>query len=92
MLIVPINQPFSLTLVMMSYLKNSDLKMAVLGLSATQTNLLIEHLTVNTYSQTHQAASYVKDELGFIYTPFGMNKRLHHNNFSAKQPKVFHTV
>ncbi|CAK2112379.1 hypothetical protein VCRA2118O236_490002 [Vibrio crassostreae] len=77
---------------MMSYLKNSDLKMAVLGLSATQTNLLIEHLTVNTYSQTHQAASYVKDELGFIYTPFGMNKRLHHNNFSAKQPKVFHTV
>lgn len=92
MLIVPINQPFSLTLVMMSHLKNSDLKMAVLGLSATQTNLLIEHLTVNTYSQTHQATSYVKDELGFIYTPFGMNKRLHHNNFGAKQPKVFHTV
>lgn len=48
---------------------------------------LIEHLTENTYFHTHQIVAYVKKEFGLDYTVSGMNKWLHHNCFSYKQPK-----
>ena len=56
-------------------------------LSATQTMNLIEHLTENTYSHTHQIVVYVKKAFGLSYTVSGMNKWLHHNGFSYKQTK-----
>ena len=56
-------------------------------LSATQTVHLINHLTENTYSHTHQIVAYVKETFGLVYTVSGMNKWLHHNGFSYKQPK-----
>ena len=56
-------------------------------LSATQTMHLIEHLTEKTYSHTHQIIAYIKDTFGLDYTVSGMNKWLHHNDFSYKQPK-----
>ncbi len=48
---------------------------------------LIEHLTEKTYSHTHQIVTYVKETFGLDYTVSGMNKWLHHNGFSYKQPK-----
>lgn len=56
-------------------------------LSATQTMHLIEHLTEKTYPHTHQIVAYVKETFGLDYTVSGMNKWLHHNGFSYKQPK-----
>ncbi|MDE1316074.1 IS630-like element ISVa15 family transposase [Vibrio aestuarianus] len=56
-------------------------------LSAIQTMHLIEHLTEKTYSHTHQIVAYVKETFGLDYTVSGMNKWLHHNGFSYKQPK-----
>ena len=56
-------------------------------LSATQTLQLIEHLTEHTYAHTHQIVAYVKEAFGLSYTVSGMNKWLHHNGFSYKQPK-----
>ena len=56
-------------------------------LSATQTMHLIEHLTENSYAHTHQIVTYVKEKFGLSYTVSGMNKWLHHNGFSYKQPK-----
>ena len=56
-------------------------------LSATKTMNLIEHLTENTYSHTHQIVVYVKKAFGLSYTVSGMNKWLHHNGFSYKQTK-----
>ncbi len=56
-------------------------------LSATQTIHLIEHLTEKTYSHIHQIVDHVKGTFGFEYTVSGMNKWLHHNGFSFKQPK-----
>ncbi|HAS6386417.1 TPA: IS630 family transposase, partial [Vibrio vulnificus] len=56
-------------------------------LSASQTMHLIEHLTEKTYSHAHQIVAYVKETFGFDYTVSGMNKWLHHNGFSYKQPK-----
>ena len=73
------------------YLQSNKLKPENGGsqskLSATQTTHLIEHLTENTYSHTHQIVSYVKETFGLDYTVSGMNKWLHHNGFSYKQPK-----
>ena len=56
-------------------------------LSSTQTMYLIKHLTENTYSHTHQIVAYVKETFALDYTVSGMNKWLHHNGFSYKQPK-----
>jgi transposase len=56
-------------------------------LSAIQTMHLIEHLAEKTYSHTHQIVAYVKEIFGLDYTVSGMNKWLHHNGFSYKQPK-----
>ena len=48
---------------------------------------LIEYLTEKTYSHTHQIVAYVKETFGLDYTASGVNKWLHHNGFSYKQPK-----
>ena len=48
---------------------------------------LIEHLTEKTYCHTHQIVDYVKETFRLDYTVSGMNKWLHHNGFSYKQPK-----
>jgi len=56
-------------------------------LSASQTLHLIEHLTEKTYPHTHQIVDYVKETFGLEYTVSGMNKWLHNNNFSYKQPR-----
>ncbi len=56
-------------------------------LSAGQTMQLIEHLTEKTYFHTHQIVAYVQAEFGIRYTVAGMNKWLHHHDFSYKKPK-----
>ncbi len=56
-------------------------------LSAIQTMQLIEHLTEKTYSHTHQIVAYVKETFRLDYTVSDMNKWLHYNGFSYKQPK-----
>ncbi|MGD8110493.1 IS630 family transposase [Vibrio sp. TRT 17S01] len=56
-------------------------------LSTIQTTHLIEHLIEKTYSHTHQIVTYVEETFGLNYTVSGMNKWLHHNGFSYKQPK-----
>lgn len=48
---------------------------------------LIEHLTEKTYSHTLQIVAYIKETFEFDYTISGLNKWLHHNSFSYKQPK-----
>ncbi|CAH8224491.1 hypothetical protein VAE151_630524 [Vibrio aestuarianus] len=44
-------------------------------------------MTEKTYPHTHQIVAYVKETFGLDYTVSGMNKWLHHNGFSYKQPK-----
>ncbi|WP_407072593.1 winged helix-turn-helix domain-containing protein [Photobacterium damselae] len=56
-------------------------------LSAIQTMHLNERLTKKTYSHTYQIVAYVKETFGLDYTVASMNKWLHHNGFSYKQPK-----
>ncbi|WP_413283639.1 IS630 family transposase [Vibrio sp. MA40-2] len=56
-------------------------------LNAAETMSLIEHLTEHTYFHTHQIVEYVQNEFQITYTVAGMNKWLHHNAFSYKQPK-----
>ena len=53
-------------------------------LSAPQTLALIDHLTDNTYSHTHQIVAYVQSQFCVCYSVAGMNKWLHHNGFSYK--------
>ncbi|BDU38861.1 hypothetical protein TUMSATVNIG3_33790 [Vibrio nigripulchritudo] len=48
---------------------------------------LIEHLTEHTYAHTHQIVAYVQETFDLSYSVSGMNKWLHHNGFSYKQPK-----
>ncbi len=56
-------------------------------LNADETMALIEHLAENTYFHTHQIVEYVQNQFQVTYTVAGMNKWLHHNGFSYKQPK-----
>ncbi|MFH0256395.1 IS630 family transposase [Vibrio rumoiensis] len=56
-------------------------------LNAAETIALIEHLTDNTYFHTYQIVDYVQNQFQVTYTVAGMNKWLHHNGFSYKQPK-----
>ncbi|KOO12736.1 hypothetical protein AKJ18_22275 [Vibrio xuii] len=62
-------------------------------LSATQTMLLIEHLTEKTYFHPRQIVTYIETEFGLSYTVAGMNKWLHHHSFSYKKTKgVLHKL
>ena len=56
-------------------------------LNTVETMTLIEHLAENTYFHTHQIVDYVQFECQVTYIVAGMNKWLHHNGFSYKQPK-----
>ena len=56
-------------------------------LSEEQTKLLIEHLTEVTYCHTHQICNYIKQTFNITYSVSGLNKWLHRNGFSYKQPK-----
>ena len=56
-------------------------------LNTEQTDLLISHLTENTYFHTYQICQYVKDTWAICYSVSGMNKWLHQHHFSYKQPK-----
>jgi transposase len=52
-----------------------------------QTKQLIEHLSDITYFHTHQICSYIQATFDVSYSVSGLNKWLHHNGFSYKQPK-----
>jgi transposase len=52
-----------------------------------QTKQLIEHLSDITYFHTHQICSYIQATFDVNYSVSGLNKWLHHNGFSYKQPK-----
>lgn len=54
---------------------------------ASQTTQLIEHLTEKTYFLTRQIITYVEVEFGVGYIIAGINRWLHHNDFSYKKPK-----
>jgi transposase len=56
-------------------------------LNNEQTKQLIEHLSDITYFHTHQICSYIKNTFDVKYSVSGLNKWLHHNGFSYKQPK-----
>lgn len=56
-------------------------------LSASQTMVLIAHLTEVTYHHTHQIVAYVLEQFGVNYSVAGMNKWLHHHGFNYKKPK-----
>ena len=56
-------------------------------LSTEQTQQLVEYLTQVTYFHTHQICSYIKQTYDIVYSVPGLNKWLHKNGFSYKQPK-----
>ena len=56
-------------------------------LSDEQKKQLIEHLTEVTYYHTHQICSYIKQTFNITFSVSGLNKWLHRNGFSYKQPK-----
>ena len=56
-------------------------------LSMEQTQQLVEHLTQMTYFHTYQICSYIKHTYDIVYSVPGLNKWLHRNGFSYKQPK-----
>lgn len=56
-------------------------------LSIEQTQQLVKHLAQVTYLHTHQIYSYIKQIYDIVYSVLGLNKWLHKNGFSYKQPK-----
>ncbi len=55
-------------------------------LTDKQTTDLIEHLEINTYLSSDDICLYVWDTYNIQYTRSGMQKWLHNNKFSYKQP------
>ena len=56
-------------------------------LTAEQTEQLIAHLSEFTYQHTYQIVAYIKATYEVQYTVSGLNKWLHQQGFSYKQPK-----
>ncbi|MCP4992005.1 MAG: IS630 family transposase [Colwellia sp.] len=56
-------------------------------LSEAQTALVIEHLTEITYFQMKDMCEYINSTFDVKYSIPGLQKWLHHNGFSYKQPK-----
>ena len=56
-------------------------------LTEEQTREVVEHLTQNTYAHTHQIGIHIRQTYGITYSVPGLNKWLHKNGFSYKQPK-----
>ncbi len=73
------------------YLESNKLKPENGGsqgyLSTHQTQELVQYLTENTYHHSHEIVAYVLERYLVRYSVPGMNKWLHHNGFSYKQPK-----
>lgn len=73
------------------YLDNDKLKPDNGGseshLNDEQTQCLIQHLCDVTYLHQHQIIAYIKKTFGIEYSVSGLNKWLHHHNFSYKKPK-----
>jgi transposase len=56
-------------------------------LNQEKIELLIAHLSEMTYVHTYQICCYIKEQWSVCYSVSGMNKWLHQNGFSYKQPK-----
>jgi len=56
-------------------------------LNTMQTEQLIAHLTDITYFHAHQICTYIENTFAIKYSVPGLNKWLHNNGFSYKQPK-----
>jgi len=56
-------------------------------LNDTQSQSLILHLCEKTYLHQHQIKAYIKETYSVEYSISGLNKWLHQNGFSYKQPK-----
>lgn len=73
------------------YLQSNKLKPENGGsksyLSQEQTQELVAHLTAHTYHHTHDIVAYIIATYQIRYSVAGMNKWLHQNGFSYKQPK-----
>ncbi|AGH44715.1 transposase [Paraglaciecola psychrophila 170] len=73
------------------YAKRLKLKPAGGGsashLNTEQTQQLVAHLSDITYLHTHQIVAYIQKTWKITYSVSGLNKWLHHNGFSYKQPK-----
>ena len=76
------------------YMQSSKLKPENGGsqsyLSTQETQELVQHLTENTYHYSHEIVAYVMEQYQVHYSVPGMNKWLHHNGFSYKQPSPEH--
>ena len=73
------------------YLKKEKLKPenggSVSCLSAEQTSLIISHITAHTYCHVHQISEYIWETCEVRFSISGLNKWLHQQGFSYKQPK-----
>ena len=56
-------------------------------LNKVETQQLIQHLCVKTYSHQHEIIAYIKSTFHVEFTVSGMNKWLHRHGFSYKKPK-----
>ncbi len=56
-------------------------------LSATQTEEVIIHLTDNTYQCSYEIIDYIWETYEIRFSISGLNKWLHHHDFSYKKPK-----
>jgi len=56
-------------------------------LNKVETQQLIQHLCVKTYSHQHEIIAYIKSTFHVEFTVPGMNKWLHRYGFSYKKPK-----
>jgi len=56
-------------------------------LNALQTHAIIAHISEHTYRYTYQIVAYIFQRYGIQFSISGLNKWLHKNGFSYKQPK-----
>jgi transposase len=81
----------SITRYIGDYAKRLKLKPAGGGsashLNTEQTQQLVAHLSDITYLHTHQIVAYIQKTWKLTYSVSGLNKWLHQNGFSYKQPK-----
>lgn len=56
-------------------------------LSSSQTEALMAHLEAHTYHHVHDIIAYIESRWSIHYSVPGMNKCLHRNGFSYKNPK-----
>ena len=73
------------------YVKKEKLKPenggSVSCLTAEQTSKMVSHITEHTYCHAHQISKYIWENCGVRFSISGLNKWLHQQGFSYKQPK-----